>query len=85
MCGRAPTEKKRAIEREERSNVSSMYSNNQNFSIIKGEMSADGNSVKLQPLFFQPQLQRRCENVGTSIISEPCCEVGIFFVVFCFL
>lgn len=66
MCGRTPLAKERAVEGEGSStpvlwkiaeptnrradNVSSVYSHNQNFSINKGEMSADGNCVKLQPL-----------------------------------
>lgn len=82
MCGRAPTEKEHAVQGEESStpvlwntaeltnrraeNVSSVHSNNQNFSIIKGEINADGNSVISQPLFCQLQLQWACEKVALS-------------------
>ena len=72
MCGKAPVEKERAVKGRESytpvlwkiaeptyrraDNVNSVYCNNQNFTIIKGEKSVDGISVKLQ--FLPAQWQR---------------------------
>lgn len=91
MRGKVPVEKERAVKGEESytpvlwktaeptyrrvDNANSAYCNNQNVAIIKGEMSVDGSSMKLQCL--PAPIAKGVWKRGTSVISKLCC--GFFW------
>lgn len=92
MCGKAPVEKEHAAKGQESytpvpwkiaeptyrraDNVNLVYCSTQNFAIIKGEMSVNGSSVKLQSL--PAPMAKEIWKSGTHVISKLCC--GFFFL-----